>query len=124
MFDKYIHISDNKKVKDAAIIYREATEKVVEKLESISQAEIKSKDRVDIPLSEYLRITEENKKLNRRVSEMSRIIIQLGIPAEVIDRIIPQSICVECCDDYLEYKKHYRVNFAVDDSPDIRRRHL
>lgn len=119
MFKKYfIHIPDSS-AKDAAHIVARSNEKLGEKLETISKNEIKSKDRVDIPLSEYLQMREKIEKLERKNSQRDKLIIQLGIPAEVIDAINPDTINVTYMDDIKDFVRHYRVAFDVDASPDI-----
>ena len=89
-----------------------------------SQAEIKSKDRVDIPLSEYL---EMRKKIDLQDDQLRRMyctIKRLGIPYEVIDSIIPDSI--EVCRNYdvRDFTTHFMIKFDSDESLDIMRRNL
>ena len=84
-------------------------------LKDISEAEIKSKDRVDIPLSEYDRLCRENSDLQWRLDHLNRMIIRMGIPAEVIDAIDPESIEVLTCKDFKDFKTKYKVLFSIDD---------
>lgn len=114
MFNTYIF--DNKSVKAAARIIADSNREHDETLKSISRDEIKSKDRVDIPLSEYLNMKQELESLNRRVKQMGSLIISMGIPAEVIEQIDPNSVRVETCDDPRLFKRHYRVSFTTIDA--------
>lgn len=89
-----------------------------------SQAEIKSKDRVDIPLSEYL---EMRKKIDLQDTQLRNLyctVKKLGIPLEVIDNIINDSIEVYRNYDLKDFKTHYMIKFDADESLDIIRRNL
>lgn len=91
-------------------------------LESISQNEIKSKDRVDIPLSEYLEMKETIRKQDNRLRELYCTVKRLGIPLEVIDGIVPDSIQVYRDEDLRDFITHYMIKFDVDAGLDILRR--
>lgn len=120
MFDKHFtFVNDDANAIIAANITARSNEKLGEKLESISQAEIKSKDRVDIPLEEYLQMREKIQKLERKNSHRDKLIIQLGIPAEVIDDIRIDSVKVYHDDDIRDFVRHYHIAFDVDASPDL-----
>ena len=119
MFNKYFYINDNQSAITAAHITAKATKELGQKMESISQAEIKSKDRVDITLEEYLSMRKRIEELEAKNSRMSKLVIQLGIPAEVIDSIKTDSIRVVHNDDICDFVRHYRIAFDVDASPDI-----
>ena len=89
--------------------------------EVISQADIKSKDRVDIPLSEYLHMKETIEKQDYRLRSLYCTIKHLGIPYEVIDGIVPDSIQVYKDRDLKDFITHYIIKFDVDESLDILR---
>ena len=94
------------------------------KLESISQAEIKSKDRVDIPLSEYLEMREKIDVQDKKLRELYCAIKRLGIPYEVIDSIVPDSIEVYRNYDLKDFVTHFMIKFDSDESLSIMRRNL
>ena len=112
MFNTYIY--DNKSVKEAAHIIAKSNKEHDNTLKHISEAEIKSKDRVDIPLSEYLEMRRQLERLEDRTRHMQAMIISMGIPAEVIDTINPASIHVETCEDIRDFQTHYRVSFTAE----------
>lgn len=89
-----------------------------------SQAEIKSKDRVDIPLSEYLEMCEKIARQDRKLKELYCVIKSMGIPYEVIDSIVPDSIEVYRNYDLKDFVTHYMIKFDADESLDIIRRNL
>ena len=125
MFDKhlFIRMSEDHSVQ-AANILAMSHKAHDETLKVISEKEIKSKDRVDISLEEYENLKNELSDLHRENCALKLTLRSIGLPAEIIDRIIPQSVRVERCDDYRDFKMHYRINFSVDDSPDIRKRRM
>lgn len=124
MFNKFVTIHDNRSVKDAARMTAKALREHDDTLKSVSHAEIKSKDRVDISLAEYEQLKTELAHLRSENSRLRIAFLNIGIPAEIINMIIPDSIKVHRCDDYRDFKMHYRVTFDVDDSPDIRKRRM
>lgn len=120
MFNKYIAvINSGGDTTYAARIQAKATEDLGKKLESISNAEIKSKDRVDISLEEYQTMTHKIEVLERKLSQMSKAIIALGIPYEVIEVLDPASIVVEHYDNPATFKRRYHIKFDVDGNPDM-----
>lgn len=124
MFNKYFTVNDNRSAKDAARIAAKALREHDGTLKSISDAEIKSKDRVDISLVEYEQLRTELTHLRSENRRLKTAFLNIGIPAEIIDMIIPDSIEVQRCEDLRDYKMRYRVMFDVDDSPDIRKRRM
>jgi hypothetical protein len=119
MFNKYfIQQADTEGNKAIARSIREHGRK----LESISQAEIKSKDRVDIPLSEYIEMREKIEKQESKLRSVYCIIKRLGIPMEVIDGIVPDTIQVYRDEDIRDFVTHYMITFDVDAGLDILRR--
>lgn len=124
MFNKYVYVNDNRSVKEAARIAAEASRAHDETLRDISKNEIKSMDRVDISLTEYEELQRELSHLRSENRRLKTAFLNIGIPAEIIGMIIPDSIKVQRCDDYRDFKMHYQVYFSVDDSPDIRKRRM
>lgn len=84
-----------------------------EKLESISKAEIKSKDRVNISLEEYEKMKNEIKSLSSEVYRLSRILERIDVPLD--KKIIPDSIRTHWCDDAINFRHKFIVEFAIDD---------
>ena len=84
-----------------------------EKLESISKAEIKSKDRVDISLEEYKSMKSQIKSLSCEVDRLSSILERIKAPLD--KEIIPDSIRTFWCDDLMKFRRIFRVEFAIDD---------
>ena len=83
-----------------------------EKLKSISDAEIKSKDRVDISLEEYESMKAEIKELKYQVDRLSNILKRIEAPLD--KEIIPDSIRTCWCDDIMNCRHIFRVEFAID----------
>lgn len=104
----------------AAEITAESIKGFGEKLHSISQDEIKSKDRVDISLKEYRRLTEELKSTQRDLLHCREMLCMMGIPAEILPAIKSDSIRVSTYKDPYAYKCLYQVVFEVDESYFIR----
>ena len=124
MFDKHFSfINDDTNAIIAANITARSNKELGKKLEDISKNEIKSKDRVDIALEEYLTMRKRIETLESKISRMSKLVIQLGIPAEVIDSIKTDTIRVVHNDDIRDFVRHYRIAFDVDASPDIMKRY-
>ena len=98
-----------------------AIEKLGDRIEQVARDEIKSKDRVNISLEEYEQMKKQIETLERKNSQRDKLIIQLGIPAEVIDHIHTSSIRVQRCEDIRDFKCRYHVHFDVDTSPDLRK---
>lgn len=124
MFNSYIYVNDNQSVKEAARIAAKASREHDKTLRDISENEIKSKDRVDISLAAYEELQRELSHLRSENRRIKTAFLNIGIPAEIIDMIIPDSIKVQRCEDYRDFKMHYQVYFSVDDSPDIRKRRM
>ena len=102
----------------------EAIKDFSESQEVISKAEIKSKDRVDIPLSEYLEMREKIDRQDKRLRELYCAIKRLGIPYEVIDTIVTDSIEVYHNYDLKDFVTHYMIKFDSDESLGIMRRNF
>lgn len=114
MFDRHYHIQDEHSRVEAARINAMSQEKFAKQLKDISEAEIKSKDRVDITLAEYEKLKADVRKYEERCRKMGAEIMRLGIPYEVIDYIDPDTISVETCDDPLHFAAHYRIRFTAN----------
>lgn len=84
-----------------------------EKLEEISKAEIKSKNRVDISLEEYETMKKQIEWLEYEVYRLQNIMKKIEIPYDL--DIIPDSIETTYCDDHLNFRKIFNIRFAVDD---------
>lgn len=84
-----------------------------EKLENISKAEIKSKDRIDISLEEYESMKSQIKSLSYTVDKLSSILERIEVPLD--KEIIPDSIRTFWCDDSMNFRRIFRVEFAIDD---------
>ena len=114
MFDKHYHIQEDHS-KEATRIAVRAQKEFGEQLKAIYEAEIKSKDRVDIPLEEYERLKDEVKRLTERERTLMSVIEQLKIPADVLPYILPDSVKIYTCFDmdYMNELQHYRIEFSV-----------
>lgn len=89
-----------------------------------SETEIKSKDRVDITLEEYLSMRKKIEELERSNRHMESIFKRMGEEAAFIlsDSSIPvEDIKVEHAIDPEWFKHHYRILFTVNDN-DLRKR--
>jgi hypothetical protein len=112
MFNTYI-VEDNSA--KAARITAAATDRLGQKLESISQAEIKSKDRVDITLEEYDTLRNELKRYKDRARRAESLLTRIRIPAEIIEKIDPDTVDLFTTDDPRWCRKGYRITFYVED---------
>ena len=120
MFGKhFVFVNDDSNAVIAANIVANSNKKLGEKLESISEKEIKSKDRVDISLEEYTQTKKRLETLERANREMHMLLHDIGIPVEVIGSVEHSSINVTHCDDICDFKRKYRIEFDVDASPDL-----
>lgn len=115
MFDRHYHIQDNHSAVETARINSLSQEKFAKQLKYISEAEIKSKDRVDITLEEYERLKSENKLLTERVRALMSVIERLKIPADILEYILPDSVRIYTCFDmdYMNELQRYRIEFSV-----------
>lgn len=115
MFDRHYHIQDEHSRVEAARINAMSQEKFAKQLKDISEAEIKSKDRVDITLEEYERLKNDLDMFATRCRSMESTLEKLGIPYYVFDKIDPESISVSTCDDHMTFKKHFYIRFDAYD---------
>lgn len=83
-----------------------------ETLKNIYDAEIKSRDRVDITLEEYEHMKDEIKSLSYEVERLSNILERIEVPLD--EKIIPDSIVTRWCDNHADFKRKFRIEFEVD----------
>jgi hypothetical protein len=107
-------VNDDSNAVIAANITAKSNEKLGEKLESISKEAIKSKDRVDITLEEYLQMREKIEKLEAENSRMSILINRIGIPFEELDKIDPNTVNVYYNENPTRFTKRYQIVFDVE----------
>lgn len=93
-----------------------------ESQKEISAAEIKSKDRVDIPLNEYLEMRATIRKQESELRSLYCTFRQLGISKEVVDGIVPDSVQVYTNEDLKDFIRHYMIKFDFDAGFDILRK--
>lgn len=115
MFDRHYYIQDERSRVEAARINSLSQEKFTNQLKSISEAEIKSKDRVDISLEEYERLKTDLQFFREFSDTLNALFMKMGIPCDVINKIIPESVKVASCADYDRFLKHFRIEFSVDE---------
>lgn len=116
MFDKHLFISmaEDHSVQAANILAR-SNEDFADKLGTISQKEIKARDRVDISLEEYEQLKKELAILRSENCSLKDTLVRIGIPFEVMADVIPNSIKVQRCEDCIGFETSYRVTFSVRD---------
>ena len=113
MFDTRIINVEDRSV-EAAHIMAESNRKHDRILEAISEREIKSKDRVDISLDEYLRMMKKIDEFESRCETLDSVFMKIGIPTEMVDRIDPNSIDWDVCLDHCNFCKFYRITFRIE----------
>ena len=89
----------------------ESNERFCKTLKDISDAEIKSKNRVDITLKEYDDMRDKIKQLSYEVDRLSNILRRIEIPFD--KEIIPDSIQTYYNRDEINLKTLFRVEFEV-----------
>lgn len=110
MFNKYfVQIPDTEGPKEIA----RATRELGNKLEKISEAEIKSKDRVDISVSEYLKLRDDVSKMDAKIRHMEYLFKQLGITPDTIDDIVPDTVEVYYNEDIRDFVRHCMIKFDI-----------
>lgn len=82
-------------------------------LKDISDAEIKSKNRVDITLEEYMNMKDEIKALTYERDRLSNILRRIEIPFN--KEIILDSIRTYYDNNYKDFRTRHRIEFEVDD---------
>lgn len=115
MFDKHFtFVNDDTNAIIAANITAKSNKELGQKLESISQAEIKSKDRVDITLEEYLSMRKRIEELESQNSRMGVLINRIGIPFEELDKIDLNTVNVYYNENPTRFTKRYQIVFDVE----------
>ena len=99
--------------RDLGNLIAESNREYTRKLKEISDAEIKSKDRVNITLEEYETMKKHIEWLEYEVRRLQSIFEKIEIPYDL--DIIPDSIETTYCDDHLNFRKIFNIRFAVDD---------
>lgn len=99
--------------RDLGNIIAESNREYNEKLEEISKAEIKSKNRVDISLEEYETMKKQIEWLEYEVRRLQSIFEKIEFPFNL--DVIPDSIETTYCNDHLNFRKIFNIQFAVDD---------
>lgn len=122
MFDKhlFIRVTEDHSVQAANILARSNSD-FADKLGTISQKEIKARDRVDISLEEYEQLKNEITSLRYENASLKNIFTRIGIPIKVINYILPNTVAVRKSKDYKDFVTHYNIVF---DTNDIRREML
>jgi phenylalanyl-tRNA synthetase beta subunit len=120
MFNKY-YICDDHNAVIAANIAARSNKELGETLKSISKEEIKSKDRVDITVDEYLKLLNQIQILEQQTNHMSNLLNRLGFPVEEINHIVPDSINVLHNVDPFDFTTKYQINFTVDSIHEVLR---
>lgn len=90
-----------------------ANRELAEKLESISNAETKARDRVNISLEEYENMKAKISSLSCEVYELRNILKQIDVPLD--KKIVPDSIETHWCEDAVNHRLIFNVRFAVND---------
>ena len=106
-----------KAMNEAARKASESLNRMTEALVSTSEKEIKSKDRVDITLEEYLSMRKELEDLRSKVEFSEHLYRNMGIPIDVLYQIDPDSVQVSYSDSVLNILDHSRrvtVSFKVN----------
>lgn len=85
--------------------------------------EIESKNRVDISLSEYNRMKDEIAQLKDKIkvlnsdnSHLTDLLIKIGVPNNLIPKIIPDSIRVAQGNDIINFTRRIRIEFDIDEA--------
>ena len=99
--------------RDLGNVIAESNREHGRKLEEISKAEIKARDRVDITLEEYESMKNQIKWLDYEVHRLQSIFEKIQVPYEL--DIIPDSIETTYCTDHLNFRKIFNVRFAYND---------
>lgn len=81
-------------------------------LKDISDAEIKSKDRVDITLEEYERMKNEISSLTYENRRLRNILERIDVPLD--KEIVPNSIETYWCDSPFDCKRRFRIEFDIE----------
>lgn len=99
----------NRRLGDSVI---QANRELGNKLASISEADIESRNRVDIALKEYEFMKQQIIDLQLEICRLQDILKKIDVPLDI--NIIPDSIRTLWMDDYSGFRKKFRVEFEVD----------
>lgn len=115
MFDKHFtFVNDDTNTIIAANITAKSNKELGKKLEAIAKEEIKSKDRVDISLEEYMNMRKRIEELESKNSRMSDLIKRIGIPFEELDNIDSNTVNVYYNENPTRFTKRYQIIFDVE----------
>ena len=88
--------------------------------EGLQNAKASSEYRVTITLNEYLHILDEYahmkseaERLESRIRETNQLFTAMGIPVEVIDKIIPESVEMTVCENHMDFSREYTLKFKT-----------
>ena len=88
-------------------------------MEKNRQEMSESKDRVDISLKEYEELKRVNKDLLNRLNHAEAILGALNIPADFVQRMVPESVKWWSSDyvshEYGGHKHRYRIEFDTEE---------
>lgn len=115
LFNRYVFVNDNQAVKDAAHIVAKASREHDETIKGISEAEIKSKDRVDISLKEYEELKRENRALRAKCAQAAAIFEKISIDPRVVDRINLDTVQKYECKNLRDFTTRIRIEFDMYD---------
>lgn len=119
LFRKHVFVNDSRAVKDTACIVTQIVTKALrehdETLKGISEAEIKSKDRVDISMEEYELLKKENAELRDRCMQAECILREMHIDPKVVERIIPDTVHRWESTSLRDFSTHIIIEFDVSD---------
>lgn len=115
LFNRYIFVNDNQPIRDAANIVAKASREHDKTIKGISEAEIKSKDRVDISLEEYELLKRENRELRERCLKAEMVLQKMHIHYKMINRINPDTVQKYECKNLRDFTTRVRIEFDIDD---------
>lgn len=92
-----------------------AMENLAKTLKFSTDAEIKSKDRVDISLEEYESLKKENQELKNRCAKAEQVFRSFKIEPKLFERIDPDNVRKAVTRDLQDYTAHIRIEFDVFD---------
>ena len=89
-------------------------------LNGLANTKTVTEDRVSITLNEYLYILDEYTHMKDEVDrlegvirETNRLFAAMGIPVEVIERIVPESVEMTVCENTMDFSREYATKFKV-----------
>lgn len=108
MFDKHYHTTYVHEDHS-----REAARILSDTLDSISKADVLSKDRVDISLVEYEKLKSDMYRYRDLSMQLEQLVANIGFPEDLIEFIDPNSVYVEEYHYPEDMTTHYRMVFSV-----------